>query len=318
MNKIVVTGGAGFIGSHVAEKLCRQYPEAEILIFDKMTYAAHIDNVTHILEEKRVRLVVDDICDLNTCRDVLDKCDLLVHLAAESHVDNSFGDSLLFTRTNTLGTHALLEAARGAGVPRMIHISTDEVYGEIVTGEADENAHLLPTNPYSASKAAAEMLVISYRKSFQLPVLTIRANNMFGTRQYPEKLVPRCCLSLIRGEKIPIHGNGKHTRHYLAVEDFAEAVALLVTDGEIGEVYNIGTQEEYTNLEVVSIICDEFGISPEDAIKFVDDRPFNDQRYKVTTNKLATLGWSPTRSLKAEIPKLAAWYKDNLHRYQNF
>lgn len=318
MHKIVITGGAGFIGSHVTEKLYASYPESEIVIFDKMTYAADYENVAHMFERHRVRLVVGDVCDLAACRDILKDCDLLVHLAAESHVDNSFGDSLSFTRTNTLGTHALIEAARVAEVPKIIHISTDEVYGEMVTGEADENARLIPTNPYSASKAAADMIVTSYVKSFALPVVIVRSNNIFGIRQYPEKLIPRCCLSLIRGEKIPIHGNGAHTRHFLAAEDFANAIDLLISKGKIGEVYNIGTHDEYTNLEVVSMICTEFGVAPDDVIEFVADRPFNDQRYNITTDKLAKLGWKPTRFLKDEVGKLRAWYEENVYRYKNF
>lgn len=318
MPKIVITGGAGFIGSHVAERVRKEYPDAKMVIFDKMTYAADYENISHILKRDEVRLIVGDICDLELCRRVLDGADLLIHLAAESHVDNSFGDSLLFTKTNTLGTHTLLEACRVTSVPKIIHISTDEVYGEVPVGEVDETARLLPTNPYSASKASAEMLVMSYMKSFNLPVVRVRANNIIGIRQYPEKLVPRCCLSLIRGEKIPIHGNGKYLRHYLAVEDFAESVILLIHKGTIGEAYNVGSKEEYTNLEVATMICQEFGALLDNCVEFVTDRPFNDQRYSVSTAKISELGWHTQRSLQNQLPELVKWYKINEFRYRDF
>lgn len=318
MSKIVITGGAGFIGSHVAERVRKEYPDSKMIILDKMTYAADFDNISHVLKRDEVRLVVGDVCDLELCCRVLDGADLLIHLAAESHVDNSFGDSLLFTKSNTLGTHTLLEACRATKVPKIIHVSTDEVYGEVPTGEVDETARMLPTNPYSASKASAEMLVMSYIKSFKLPVVRVRANNIIGIRQYPEKLVPRCCLSLIRGDKIPMHGNGKYLRHYLAAEDFAESVILLTQKGVIGEAYNVGSKEEYTNLEVAIMICREFGVSIDDNAEFVTDRPFNDQRYSVSTAKISELGWQTQRSLRGQLPELVKWYKNNEFRYRDF
>jgi dTDP-glucose 4,6-dehydratase len=318
VSKIVITGGSGFIGSHVAERVRKEFPDSKIVILDKMTYAADIDNISHLLDRHATRLVVGDVCDLNLCRDVLYGADLLIHLAAESHVDNSFGDSLLFTKTNALGTHTLLEACRINEVPKIIHISTDEVYGEVLVGEVDETEVLSPTNPYSASKACAEMLVMGYMKSFKLPVIKIRANNIIGIRQYPEKLVPRCCLSLIRGEKIPMHGDGKYIRHYLAVEDFVDSLMLLLNKGIIGEAYNIGSNEEYTNLEIATMICQEFGSILEDSMEFVADRPFNDQRYSVSVAKIEALGWKTRRSLKDEIPKLVEWYKANEYRYNSF
>jgi len=316
MRKIVVTGGAGFIGSHVVEHLSQTMPDAQIVILDKMTYAADYENISHILDHQRVDLVVGDICDLSFCEAMLGGADLLVHLAAESHVDNSFGDSLLFTMTNTLGTHTLLEACRMNNVGRIVHVSTDEVYGEILSGEADENTRLNPTNPYSASKASAEMVVMSYLRSFQLPIVVVRANNIFGTRQFPEKLIPRCCLSLVTGEKIPIHGDGSYHRRYLAVEDFAAAIALVIGRGGVGEVYNVGSPEEYANLQVVEMVCREFGVDARDHITFVTDRLFNDQRYGISSRKIETLGWERKRSLKTDIGRIANWYKQNIARYR--
>lgn len=315
MRNVLITGGAGFIGSHVLEHLHSTMPDARFIVLDKMTYAADYDNIVKILDHRRVRLVVGDICDLGLCRNLLSGIDLLVHLAAESHVDNSFGDSLLFTQSNTLGTHTLLEAARENKVGRIIHVSTDEVYGEVLEGEVDETAELHPTNPYSASKASAEMVVKSYLRSFKMPIVIVRANNVFGIRQFPEKLIPRCCVNLIQGEKMPVHGNGLYRRRFLAAEDFAEALKLLVDKGEVGEAYNIGSHEEYTNLEVIGMVCAQFGIRAEDVIEFVSNRPFNDQRYSISTAKIEALGWRRRRTLSEEIPRIADWYRANIDRY---
>jgi len=315
MRKVVVTGGAGFIGSHAVEHLANVLRDADITILDKMTYAADFENIVHLLDERRVRLVVGDICDLAFCQAVLEDTDMLVHLAAESHVDNSFGDSLLFTQTNTLGTHSLLEACRVNGVSRVIHVSTDEVYGEVLEGEADENTRLNPTNPYSASKASAEMVVMSYLRSFSVPIVVVRANNIFGTRQFPEKLIPRCCLSLVSGDKIPIHGDGSYHRRYLAVEDFAEALALIVERGVVGEIYNVGSREEYSNLGVVEMVCRQFGVEARDHIEFVSDRLFNDRRYGISTRKIEALGWTPRRRLATEVGRIVDWYRCNSNRY---
>jgi UDP-glucose 4,6-dehydratase len=315
MHKIVITGGAGFIGSHVVETVARAMPDSTITILDKMTYAADYENIAHLIDHRRVQLVVGDICDLSLCQTVLVGTDLLLHLAAESHVDNSFGDSLLFTQTNTLGTHTLLEACRINGVKRIVHVSTDEVYGEVLTGEADEKAWLNPTNPYSASKASAEMVVLSYLRSFKVPIIVVRANNIFGIRQFPEKLIPRACLSLLHGLKIPIHGDGSYRRRYLAAEDFADALILVAERGGVGEIYNIGSREEYSNLAVVEMICREFGVTSKDHISFVLDRPFNDQRYGILSSKIAALGWSPKLRLEAEVGRIVQWYRTNVNRY---
>jgi len=315
MRKIVITGGAGFIGSHVVEHLNGVLPDSHITVLDKMTYAADYQNIAHLLNQRRVQLVVGDICDLSLCQTVLENTDLLVHLAAESHVDNSFGDSLLFTQTNTLGTHTLLEACRINGVRRVVHVSTDEVYGEVLEGEVDEETRLNPTNPYSASKASAEMVVMSYLRSFKVPIVVVRANNIFGTRQYPEKLIPRCCLSLIYGDKIPVHGDGSYHRRYLAVDDFAAAVALIVERGVVGEAYNVGSREEYSNLAIVEMICQQFGVVAKDQVVFVSDRPFNDQRYGISTRKIEALGWAPEHRLVTEMGRIVDWYRGNANRY---
>jgi dTDP-glucose 4,6-dehydratase len=315
IRRILVTGGAGFIGSHVIERLTSDWPDSSITILDKMTYAADYANISHLLERHQVRLVVGDICDAPLCVRLLEGVDVLVHLAAESHVDNSFGDSLQFTRSNTLGTHTLLEACRINATPLIIHVSTDEVYGEILSGEVDETAALNPTNPYSASKASAEMIVRGYQHSFKLPIVTVRANNIYGIRQYPEKLIPRCCLSIIRKDKIPIHGTGLYRRRFLAVQDFAAAISLLMKRGKPNDIFNVGSPEEYSNLEVVEMICVAFGVKSADHIQFVSNRPFNDQRYGISAHKIESLGWTRKYTLSKEIANIVVWYGDNADRY---
>lgn len=317
MNKIVITGGAGFIGSHIVEHFARSYPAANIVVLDKMTYAADIRNILPLMREKRFQLIVGSVCDLDTCLRAVKGADLVIHAAAESHVDNSFGNSLEFTNTNVVGTHCLMEACRHEKVSRIIHVSTDEVYGEVISGTADENALLRPTNPYSASKAAAEMIISGYLRSYKIPLVMVRANNIFGIRQYPEKIIPKFMISLMMGRKLTLHGNGQNRRHYLSAWDFAEALDTLARFGEIGACYNIGTVEEYTNFEMASMISSLFGLDVEETATFVQDRPFNDFRYAVDWSQMAALGWKPKRFLRDELPVLAQWYADNLSRYES-
>lgn len=311
MRKIVVTGGAGFIGSHFTERLLEAFPDSRIIVLDKMTYAADIKNILPLLVDGRVQLVVADVSDYAVCRQVVDESDLVIHAAAESHVDRSFHSSILFTQANAVGTHSVMEACRSTQVPRIIHVSTDEVYGEVLEHECDEAWGLNPTNPYSASKAAAEMIVNGYRHSFNLPVLMVRANNVFGIRQYPEKLIPRTIMSLILGKKVPLHGNGRNVRHYLAASDFANALVKLIQFGAINEVYNVGSPDEYENCQVVRFICEEFEVNFNDAVEYVQDRPFNDRRYAISWEKIANLGWRPQLNLRTELPSVIRWYREN-------
>jgi dTDP-glucose 4,6-dehydratase len=317
MRKILITGGAGFIGSHFVEALAAGFPDHRIIVLDKMTYAADITYISPLIAKGRAQLIVGDICDFAISRKLVQGCDLVVHAAAESHVDRSFHSSILFTQTNALGTHTIMEACREAKVPRIIHVSTDEVYGEVLAGEVDETGELNPTNPYSASKAAAEMIVNGYRHSFKLPVIVVRANNVYGIRQFPEKLIPRCIMSLIDGEKIPLHGDGRNVRHYLAAQDFASALVLLANKGEINETYNIGSKEELPNREVARLICEQFDTTLEASVKFVKDRPFNDRRYSISWEKISSLGWKPKHSLPKDIPVIVDWYRKNAEAIRN-
>lgn len=312
---IVITGGAGFAGSHIVDELCRSFPDEAITVIDKMTYAGDVRNISEHIMSNRVRLMVGDVADLDFCRRAIGRARLVVHAAAESHVDNSFGNSLEFTRTNVLGTHCILEACRIASVPRIVHISTDEVYGEIMDGAVDEEATLKPTNPYSSSKAGAEMVVRGYIQSYGLPVVTVRANNLYGIRQFPEKIIPRFLCQMYLGQRLQIHGTGKNRRHYLSVVDFANAIAFIAQHGDTGEIYNIGSCEEYTNLQMATMVSGLFGLNPESVIDFVADRPFNDGRYSIRWDKLSAKGWLPQHRLSDDLPMLAAWYKQVVWRY---
>jgi dTDP-glucose 4,6-dehydratase len=312
---IVITGGAGFAGSHIVDEMCRAFPDETITVIDKMTYAGDIRNISGHLMSNRVRLMVGDVADLEFCQRAVAKARLVIHAAAESHVDNSFGNSLEFTRTNVLGTHCLLEACRVTKVPRIVHISTDEVYGEVIAGAVDEKATLLPTNPYSSSKAAAEMVVRGYIQSYHVPIVTVRANNLYGIRQFPEKIIPRFLCQTLVGDRLQLHGTGKNRRHYLSVIDFACAVRFIAEHGDTGEIYNIGTHEEYSNIEVATLVSNLFGIDTDSVVDYVADRPFNDARYSITWDKLSAKGWKPQHRLSEDLPRLALWYEHELYRY---
>ena len=315
-HKIVITGAAGFVGSHVYDHFSEIFPDADIVVLDKMTYAADIRNIPGIMSNPQHTLVVGDVCNLGVCLRVTENADLVIHLAAESHVDNSFGNSMVFTESNTLGTHALMEACKRNNVKKIIHVSTDEVYGENTSGMIFENNELNPTNPYSAAKAGAEMLVKSYFKSFNLPVVTVRANNIYGIRQFPEKIIPRFSLRALSGLALEVHGDGSNLRHYLAASDFAKALELLVSGGIVGEAYNVASTVELNNLEMANLI-NSIVRPGSNEVTFTSDRPFNDSRYQVNDSKIRALGWEPKRSIIEDMAGIIDWYKLNSLRYSN-
>jgi len=317
MHKIVITGGAGFVGSHVTERIVAEYPDSDVAVLDKMTYASDIENIAHLLRRGKRQLCVGDLCDLDFCTQVTQDANLVIHLAAESHVDRSFGNSLRFTQSNTLGTHTLLEACRLNCVEKFVHVSTDEVYGQIQEGLHVESDPLDPTNPYSASKAAADMIVKGYIRSFNMPIITVRANNIYGIRQFPEKLIPRFILLCLNGQKLPLHGDGRNRRRFLAAEDFAEAVAVLLKKGAIGETYNIGSEEEFANIEIAEMIASRLNRPIEGLLYFVEDRLFNDSRYAIDSTKIHALGWKPTRRLESQMRIVIEWYSKNRDRYRH-
>jgi len=310
--KILITGGAGFMGSNFTRFMVNKYPQHEFINFDKLTYAGNLENLRDIENKPNYNFIRGDVCDLNFLCYVLKDVEVVFHFAAESHVDHSIEGSLGFTKTNTLGTHILLEAVRKSlKIKRFIHISTDEIYGEIFEGEFIEEDHFAPTNPYSASKAAAEMFVQAYQRTYKTPIITVRGCNNYGPYQYPEKIIPRFITSLIQNKKIPLHGAGENVRNYIYVEDFCTAVDTIFQKGKIGEVYNIATDYEISNIDLTKLLIKKLEKN-ESFIEFVPDRPFNDKRYKINASKLLSLGWSPKFSFEEGLDKTLEWYKKNV------
>ncbi|GMP66118.1 hypothetical protein CsSME_00026602 [Camellia sinensis var. sinensis] len=314
---ILITGAAGFIASHVCNRIIRSYPEYKIVVLDKLDYCSNFKNLLPSRSSPNFKFVKGDIgsADLVNFLLVTESIDTIMHFAAQTHVDNSFGNSFEFTKNNIYGTHVLLEACKVTGqIRRFIHVSTDEVYGETdedaVVGN-HEASQLLPTNPYSATKAGAEMLVMAYGRSYGLPVITTRGNNVYGPNQFPEKLIPKFILLAMQGKPLPIHGDGANVRSYLYCEDVAEAFEVILHKGEVGHVYNIGTKRERRVIDVATDICKLFSVDPEKSIKFVDNRPFNDQRYFLDDQKLKNLGWAERTIWEEGLKKTMEWYKSN-------
>lgn len=323
---VLLTGGAGFIGSHVLRLLVNKYPHIVFVCLDRLDYCGNVSNMSDYIDQPNFKFVKGDIgaADLVAHLIASHKIDTVMHFAAQSHVDNSFGNSLQFTHSNVLGTHVLLEAARAAmpQIRRFIHVSTDEVYGENVLENGDESFNetsaLKPTNPYAATKAAAEMLVGAYQISFGLPCIITRGNNVFGSHQYPEKLIPKFIHLLERGEKLCLHGDGSHRRSFIHVEDVARAFDVVLTRGQIGEIYNVGTDFEITNKEVAETLLGMYGITSDQFdqhLTFVRDRDFNDRRYHIDNSKLRQLGWEPVIKFEEGLKRTIDWYRNNIQYY---
>ncbi|CAH9096114.1 unnamed protein product, partial [Cuscuta europaea] len=315
---ILITGAAGFIASHVTNRLMRNHPGYKIIVLDKLDYCSNLNNLLPSRSSPNFKFVKGDIASADLVNHLLvtESIDTIMHFAAQTHVDNSFGNSFEFTKNNIYGTHVLLEACKVAAgqIKRFIHVSTDEVYGETeedaVVGN-HEASQLLPTNPYSATKAGAEMLVMAYGRSYGLPVITTRGNNVYGPNQFPEKLIPKFILLAMKGLTLPIHGDGSNVRSYLYCEDVAEAFEVVLHRGEVGHVYNIGTKKERRVIDVARDICGLFNLDPETKIKFVENRPFNDQRYYLDDQKLKNLGWSEGMTWEDGLRKTVDWYTNN-------
>ncbi len=308
--KILITGGAGFIGSNFVRYLVKNYPKYEIINYDKLTYAGNLENLKDIENYPNYKFIRGDVCNFEFLCYILKDIDAIIHFAAESHVDNSYGNSLIFTKSNAYGTHVLLEAARKNNIKKIIHVSTDEVYGDILEGSFKETDKLEPNNPYSASKAAAEMIVRSYYQTYKIPVIMTRGNNVFGPFQYPEKIIPRFVTNLLENKKIPLHGDGSPIRTYIHTEDLCRALDIVFHKGVIGETYNIGTQDEISNLDLTKKILRKMG-KDESYIEFVHDRLFNDKRYSIDLSKIISLGWKQECSFDEGLTKTIEWYKDN-------
>lgn len=315
--KILITGAAGFIASHVTRRLIKDYLDYKIVALDKLDYCSNLKNLATCRGSPNFKFVKGDIAcaDLVNHLLIAEDIDTIMHFAAQTHVDNSFGNSFEFTTNNIYGTHVLLEACKVTKkIKRFIHVSTDEVYGE-TDMETDignpEASQLLPTNPYSATKAGAEMLVMAYHRSYGLPIITTRGNNVYGPNQYPEKLIPKFILLALRGEQLPIHGDGSNVRSFLYCEDVAEAFDVILHKGAIGHVYNIGTRKERRVLDVAEDICKLYGLDPEKSINYVQDRPFNDHRYFLDDQKLKKLGWQESTSWEEGLKMTMEWYTKN-------
>lgn len=307
----LVTGGCGFIGSNFIRHLLGRDPSQVVVNLDKLTYAGNTENLADLAGEPRYRFVRGDICDATTVRNVFGEFDpsRVVNFAAESHVDRSIGRPDDFIRTDVYGVFVLLEEARKHGVERFIQISTDEVYGSIRQGSFRETDPMMPSSPYSASKAGGERLAYSYWTTYKLPVIITRASNTFGAYQYPEKLIPLFVTNALENQPLPVYGDGSNVRDWLYVEDHCAAVHFLMEYGEPGEAYNIGGGNEMPNLRVTHRILERLGKGRE-LIRFVEDRKGHDFRYSIDGSKLRTLGWSPAADFSRALDETIDWYRD--------
>jgi len=318
---ILITGGAGFIGSHVVMLLVKKYPNCKIVNFDRLDYCSCIDNLDEIKNYPNYKFVKGNICSSDLVNFVLDteKIDTIMHFAAQTHVDNSFGNSFQFTQNNIMGTHVLLESAKVAGIKRFVHVSTDEVYGEqrLDQEAMSEEQVLEPTNPYAATKAGAEFLAKSYHRSFGMPIIITRGNNVYGPHQYPEKLIPKFINQLMRGKAVTLHGTGSNKRNFLFVEDVARAFEVILFRAKVGVIYNIGGTNEKANIEVARQLIKLSGYQgPEtDRMTFVEDRVFNDLRYHINSDRLMQLGWKEIVSWEEGIKRTHDWYRAHSHRF---
>lgn len=310
---ILVTGGAGFIGSNFVRYL-RKLPDAapRITVLDKLTYAGNLENLSDIQDS--YTFVHGDICDAPLVERTMSEhgIDAVVHFAAESHVDRSILGPKVFTETNVMGTHTVLEAARGANVKRFVHVSTDEVYGSLgPEGLFTEQSPIDPTSPYAASKAASDLVVMAYAKTFGFPAIITRCSNNYGPYQFPEKLIPLMIINAFNDKSLPVYGDGKNIRDWIHTEDHSSAIWTVLQKGVPGEVYNIGGNNEWYNIDIVKLILKTLG-KPESLITFVKDRPAHDKRYAIDSSKIQReLGWQPSITFDEGIQQTIDWYRQN-------
>lgn len=304
--RVLVTGGAGFIGSNFVRHLLQNGGDS-VVSLDALTYAGSRDNLDGVLDHPRHEFVEGDIRDEGLVRDLVADVDAVVNFAAESHVDRAIESAEPFVETNVQGTRALLDAAVGGDVERFVQVSTDEVYGQVLDGKFTEDDPLDPRNPYSATKAGADLLARSYVPTHGLPVVITRTCNNFGPRQHPEKLVPKFIERADEGKPLPVYGDGSNVREWIYVEDNCRALDLVLREGTIGDVYNVGSGEEKTNLEVTRAILDAVG-ADESLVEFVEDRAGHDQRYALATSKIESLGWEPRYSFEEGLRRTVDYY----------
>ena len=313
MTNILVTGGAGFIGSNFVRYMVNKYPEYNIINLDALTYCGNLENLKDIENEDNYSFVKGDIRDKSVVDDLVKKSDYVINFAAESHVDRSITDPEIFIKSNVLGTQVLLNAAKEYGVEKYIQISTDEVYGTLgKEGYFTETTPLQPTSPYSASKAGGDLITRAYFETFDLPINITRCSNNYGPYQFPEKLIPLMISNALEDKKLPVYGDGKNIRDWLHVHDHCTAIDLVLHEGKVGEVYNIGGNNEKENIYIVKLILKELG-KDESLIEFVTDRLGHDRRYAIDSSKIQKeLGWSPYYTFETGIKETIQWYLDNL------
>jgi len=306
--RLLVAGGAGFIGSGFVRLRLERHPEDSIRVFDKLTYAGRRENLDG-LDPERFELIEGDIADRDAVRAALEGCDAIVNFAAESHVDRSIESPGEFIATDVYGTFVLLEAARDAGV-RHLQVSTDEVYGDLDSGSATEVSPLAPSSPYAASKAGGDLLVSAFARTYGAEALIVRASNNYGPRQHPEKLIPLCILNALAGDPLPVYGDGMQVRNWLYVEDCCAAIDAVLEHGEPAQVYNVGGPDELPNIEVVNRILELTG-RDESLVEYVTDRPGHDRRYSLASERLHGLGWRPEVPFEQGIERTVDWYREN-------
>jgi len=310
--KIFVTGGAGFIGSNFIRHVLKARQNYAIVNYDKLAYAGNLGNLRSVAENPNYRFAKGDICDAVALERALLGCDAVVHFAAESHVDRSIYEPAPVIQTNVTGTFILLEIARKLNMPRFVHISTDEVYGDLPVGYfADENSSLRPSSPYSASKASADLLVLSYVRTYGFPAIITRSSNNYGPYQFPEKFLPLMITNAVDDKRLPIYGDGRQQRDWLHVEDNCRGILTVLEKGRMGEIYNIGGRDLEENLAMVRRVLTLTG-KPEGLLSYVQDRPGHDRRYALNCKKMETeLGWRPAISLEAGLMQTVDWYRNN-------
>ncbi len=321
--KIIVTGGAGFIGGNFVHYMLNKYNNYDIICLDALTYAGNMETLEPVMNNPHFKFYKADIADRNAVYEIFEKekPNIIVNFAAESHVDRSIDNPSIFLQTNVLGTGVLMDACRKYGIDRYHQVSTDEVYGDLPLDRPDlfftETTPLHTSSPYSASKASADLLVQAYHRTFKLPVTISRCSNNYGPYHFPEKLIPLMIANALYDKELPVYGKGENVRDWLYVEDHCSAIDLIIHKGRVGEVYNIGGHNEKTNLEVVKIILKELNKS-ESLIKYVTDRPGHDMRYAIDPTKIHTeLGWLPATKFEDGIKKTIKWYLDNKTWWQN-
>lgn len=312
--KYVVTGGCGFIGSNYVRGLLTDSWGSEtdlVTVVDSLTYAGNLHNLDPVSADSRLRFVQEDIVNQEKISQIIKGHDVVVHFAAESHVDRSIRGSSEFVRTNVLGTHSMLQASLDEGIKQFLHVSTDEVYGSIAQGSWDEEEPLLPNSPYAASKASSDLIARSFFITHGLDVRITRCSNNFGTYQFPEKVIPLFITNLIEGKKIPLYGNGLNIRDWLHVDDHCRGIQLVIEKGRAGRIYNIGGGTELTNIELTKMIIEVMGATSS-SIESVPDRKAHDLRYSVDITRITEeLGYSPLNSLMDSLPEIVLWYKQN-------